>query len=203
MNAAKIRLSAKEMELITNADWILTKNGILQKVNQMLGHLQQLQQLHLQSITANFPAAALQSSPKISKGDNYLGLPYQVLDYPRCFHQSDILAVRTLFWWGNFFSITLHLSGEYKKIAETNVIAAFPFLKETGFYYCINDDPWEHHFQENNYQPVAGLNQNGFETAVRSKSFIKLAKKIPLEKWEEAETILLVYFKEIASIITR
>lgn len=201
MNAAKIRLSAKEMELITNADWILTKNGILQKVNQLLGRLQPLQQLHLQSIGDSIPAVALQSSPKISKGDNYLGLPYRVLDYPRCFHQSGILAIRTFFWWGNFFSITLHLSGQYKKMLEKKIITALPILKENGFYHCGNDDPWEHHFQENNYQPATVLNEADFEKAVRSSSFIKLAKKIPLEKWEEADTILLGYFKEISNII--
>ena len=55
--------------------------------------------------------AIVQSTPKIAKGENYLQLPYVLLDYPRCFDKENIFAIRTMFWWGNFFSITLHLSG--------------------------------------------------------------------------------------------
>ena len=32
MNDAKVHLSAEEFELVKNAEWILTKNGIIQKV---------------------------------------------------------------------------------------------------------------------------------------------------------------------------
>ena len=37
MNTAKIRLSPKEMELVRNADWILTKNHIIQKAKTVTG----------------------------------------------------------------------------------------------------------------------------------------------------------------------
>jgi hypothetical protein len=40
MSAAKIRLSEKEMELVINADWILTKNIILDKVIELFSSLQ-------------------------------------------------------------------------------------------------------------------------------------------------------------------
>ncbi len=36
MSEAKIRLSQKEMELVINADLILTKNAILEKVKHLL-----------------------------------------------------------------------------------------------------------------------------------------------------------------------
>ena len=68
---------------------------------------------------------SLNSSPKISKGENYKGLPWLVLDYPRYFNKEDIFAIRTLFWWGNFFSITLHISGKYKMRYEKKIIDSF------------------------------------------------------------------------------
>ena len=40
------------------------------------------------------PAEMLFHSPKISKGENYKGLPYVMLDYPRCFGKTDIFAIR-------------------------------------------------------------------------------------------------------------
>lgn len=39
MSAAKVTLSPKELELVNNADWILTKNHIIQKVNELFSSL--------------------------------------------------------------------------------------------------------------------------------------------------------------------
>jgi hypothetical protein len=197
--SSKLSLSAFEQQLVTDASWILTKNRIIEKVYLLFGNLSE--QYKQEPLIQQLPMETLLASPKIAKGENYEGLPYVMLDYPRCFGKEDTLAIRTFFWWGNFFSITLHLSGQYKKMLEKKIITALPVLKENGFYYCGNDEPWEHHFQENNYQPATVLNEADFEKAVRSRSFIKLAKKIPLEKWDEADTMLLAYFKEISNII--
>ena len=201
MNEAKIRLSQKEMELVINAEFILTKNGILEKVKDLLASLQVQQQHYLQSQSGKLADNILQSSPKISKGENYNGLPYLILDFPRIFSPAGIYAIRTMFWWGNFFSITLHLSKEYKNQHEYKLVATFKSLQEKGFYCCINEDEWEHHFQETNYKPLATLGNNDFENILRQKEFIKLANKIPLQQWDDAEEILLTSFKELIKIL--
>ena len=64
------------------------------------------------------------ASAKISKGEN-MGLPWVMLDYPRLFGQEDVLAIRTMFWWGHCFSVTLHLKGRYYG-------AYLPLLRERG-----------------------------------------------------------------------
>ena len=186
MNAAKIRLSQKEMELINNPDWILTKNGILQKTKQLLENLQVLQQQYLQSHAVYLPEEVSKSLPKISRGENYKGLPYLILDYPRYFNKENICAIRIMFWWGNFFSSTLHLSGRYKLHFSPKIIASYPSLKEKDFFFCIQENEWEH----------------DFETAIQKKSFIKLAKKIPIQEWDDAQEKLLDYFKQIIEMMT-
>lgn len=208
MREAKIRLSQKEMELITNADWILTKNAILQKVNKLLGSLQEKQSLYLSSSDILLPEPVLRLTPKISKGENYQGLPYQVLDYPRLFdkenlpdRQASICAIRTMFWWGNFLSITLHLSGIYKKNSEEKIFSLFEELKGNGFYCCVNEDQWEHHFEETNYKQFSVINITDFKKLVNKSPFIKLAAKIPLEQWDDAEEFLLAYFKKMIGIL--
>ena len=55
MNSAKIRLSQTEMELVTNAELILTKNAILKKVNQLLGNLQAKQQEYIMTCATGLP----------------------------------------------------------------------------------------------------------------------------------------------------
>ena len=202
MSEAKIRLSQKEMELVSNADLILTKNTILQKINQLLGSLHAIQQQYLESYQAELPLEVFNSSPKISKGENYKGLPYLILDYPRYFEKENIWAIRTMFWWGNFFSVTLHLSGTYKKSAEEKLITSYRTLKEKGYYCYVNDDQWVHHFEAGNYIPLTEISNTDFENLIREKTFIKLVNKIPLQQWDDAEEMMLTYFKEIIGVLT-
>ena len=201
MREAKIRLSQKEMELITNADWILTKNAVLGKVNMLLGKLQVKQSKYVSSAAILLPEQNFRMSPKISKGENYKGLPYQILDYPRLFEQENISTIRTMFWWGHFFSITLHLSGIslHKNIKKLQ--SGFEEMAKNGCYYCINTEQWEHHFEATNYQPLSAISSGNFKRLINRKSFMKLAFKTPLEEWDNAENILLGYFKKFVRII--
>jgi hypothetical protein len=201
MNEAKIRLSPKEQELVNNADWILTKNTILLKVRDLLAGLQEDLQDHLRSHWPLLPEEMGIASPKISKGENYKGLPYLMLDFPRFFERENIFAIRTMFWWGNFFSITLHLSGNPKKIFEEKIISAYSTLIEKDFFFCVQDNPWEHHFELNNYVRMREMKKEDFETSIRERSFVKLAQKIPLAQWEEAPGALFHYFKQFIEMM--
>jgi hypothetical protein len=201
MNPAKIRLSHSEMEMVNNADLILTKNAILKKVGLLLGNLQSNQQQALAFYAARLPEKVSGSTPKISKGENYQELPYLILDYPRVFEQENTFAVRTMFWWGNFFSVTLHLSGVYKKKAEEKLIASYDALTEKGYYCTINVSQWEHHFDRNNYVLLSEMSKNDFQKAVRETSFIKLANKIALKLWDDAPVMLEEFFKNMINIM--
>ena len=200
MDATKIRLSAKEAELITNADWILTKNEILKKVKHLFEALMKEQQMHLLSCYG-LPAEILVPPPKISKGENYRGLPYLVLDHPRYFDKDNTFAIRTLFWWGNFFSVTLHLAGRYKKKYEQAIVSSYKLLKEQDIYCCVQDDPWEHHFERNNYTPLEELNEDSFKKIIVEKDFIKLAKKLSLHDWDNAMQRLTGDFRLLADLL--
>ena len=198
---AKIQLSALEMELVKNAGWILTKNEILQKAKHLFETLQAKQQLFQQSAPACLPAVIMKTLPKISKGENYRGLPYLVLDHPRYFDKENIFAIRTLFWWGNFFSITLHLSGVYKTDLEDRIINAYSFLRRNNFSYCVHHSQWEHHFEKDNYISIGSLDKKEWEILIRNRAFIKLAQKIPLESWTDVPKILLTRYRQIITML--
>ena len=134
MSKAKIRLSKQELQLVTNADWILTKNGIIKKVQSLFGSLEQEMTTCLKDHAGQLPHEVINIHSKISKGENYEGLPYLILDCPRYFKGENIFAIRTMFWWGNFFSITLQLSGVYKNKFEKKIIEAFNELKKEKFF---------------------------------------------------------------------
>ena len=49
---------------------------------------------------------------------------------PAVFSKENIFAIRTMFWWGNFFSISLHVSGKYFKTEiDFSKLSALPERK--------------------------------------------------------------------------
>jgi hypothetical protein len=202
MDKAKIRLSSKEAELVINAEVILTKNIILQKVKLLLEELQLKQQQFLQSNPGVLPAEVIAIPPKISKGENYQGLPYLVLDQPRYFERNNHFAIRSMFWWGNYFSLTLHLSGIYKEKYKKKIESSFIQMKEEEFFICAGNDEWEHHIEKNNYKLLNEISVDEFKSHRDKNNFVKLVKKIPLEQWDDAENILLNSFCNIISWLT-
>lgn len=197
--AAKIQLSAREMELVTNTEWIFTKQLILEKVYHLLGQLHHNFKTIVREEKSFLPAAWQNPGGKISKGENYKGLPYAILDYPAIFSKEKIFAVRTMFWWGNFFSISLHLSGESFKMI-TNFDEAIQFLKKKDFSVSLNENEWEHHFQQDNFVKINELNEDEIKK-LADKKFLKIAKKTGLPEWDQATLFLEKGFEEIVQFI--
>ena len=78
-------------------------------------------------------------------------------------------------------------------------MSAFSLLQKKGFFICINEDPWEHHFEADNY--VAFKNIADFNlSAMEHKPFIKIAKKIPLTKWDSAVIFYIENYKELLQV---
>ena len=195
MNPTKIQLSAKELELINNAEIILTKNSIISKVYDLFGIL--ADEFRATETIKNLPEEVQRWSPKIARGENYLGLPYVMLDFPRLFEKEDVFAVRTMFWWGNFFSITLHLKGKYKTAYEEKVSSRHDDLRLHDFYVCISEKEWQHHFEIDNYVMVGTTTQSEFTALLRQKDFIKLSKRHPVSAWDSVQLFLEDAFQQI------
>jgi hypothetical protein len=194
MQGSKIRLSPAEAALFSDAGIILTKNSILQKTVALLAEVQgELAQ-------QPFPHAHL-STPKISKGENYLGLPYAVLDYPRIVAGDGLFFIRSMFWWGNFFSSTLQVSGSYKESNIQFIAAAYDEFASQNFYVGINQDPWQHHFETTNYRRIGGLSNEAFRCVLQKQPHIKIAARWPLSEWDAAATNLIESWRFLAAMI--
>jgi hypothetical protein len=194
-------LSEKEMELVMNADVILTKNTIMKKAWLLLEQLQDEIVAWMRDHPSNIPEPVIMPPAKISKGENYQGLPYLVLDYPRYFQKDDVFAIRTIFWWGNFFSVTLHLSGRNKIFYSDKLKDAFDEVSEAGYFICVSSGEWEHDFAETNYQEVQKLGRDTYEDIISSNTFIKIATMVPLSQWETANEQLYRHFRSLVSYI--
>jgi hypothetical protein len=195
MNATKIKLSATELDLVTNAAVLLTKNTIMNKVITGFGALANDMQIAV--MASHLPDNVLASTPKIARGENYLGLPWVILDYPRVFAKQDIFAIRTFFWWGNCMSITLQLSGIYQQQFQAQILAQLSTNVNDWLLCCNTEDAWQHHFEANNYKPFSQFSKQEFAKL----PFIKLAKKIPLQEWDNIETFIKSTFDALLQLL--
>jgi hypothetical protein len=201
MKNTNLELSKNESELITNSDVILTKNRIIEKVYALFGLLSEEYRKILNEHTGNLPVEIFNKPPKIYKGEQYLGLPYVMMDYPRCFFKNDVFAIRSFFWWGNYFSITLQLSGQYLEMFAANIIKHLKSSSIEDYFLGVNDSAWEHHFEKDNYVLLKDYTAELVAKNFMNKPFIKIAKKLSLSEWNNAMEFYKKTYEELLGLM--
>jgi hypothetical protein len=193
--STKVTFSAEEQQLMQNSSWILTKNLIIEKVQLLFGELLE----NVKPIVASCTIAEIiKPNPKIFKGEAYQQLPWVMLDYPRLFTNTDTFAIRNFFWWANFYSTTLQVSGIYRQLVTKPLLQQLANNTET--YICINENAWQHHFGPDNYelltpQKINDFTQNNYTT-------IKLAQKYNLQNAQQAQQNMLQFYTVVFNCLT-
>ncbi len=176
----KIIVSAEELIVLQDQDFFKKKKIITEKIYDHFAVL--IENLHDENILSNisFPPATDIRTGKISKGENYLGFPFFMLDLPRLFSNDEILAVRTMVWWGNLISCTLLVSGSKLEACRKAVSQNFSRLAALNTSICISDTPWHHHFGDDNYKLMLQLKESEVAHLLAQQSFLKLSRKMPV-----------------------
>ena len=196
-NQTKVTVSDRELALATDSDIILTKRAVMEKASALFSSL-------IPGINNTFGGILAAdkilnaSVPKISKGENYKGFPYVIMDHPASFKKENIFAVRTMFLWGHFFSITLHLAGHYKTLFETNIYKKLQ--GENDFFIAAGEEEWEHHFAEDNFSAYTNIGPARL-SEIKEKKFLKVALKYELHHWNMMQSILPEGYKKICGLL--
>ena len=173
-----LKFDSEELHLLSDSNFLLAKRRIQEKITGLLENLQ-TDLAHQCTDKLSIDINTLFNPPKISKGENYKGLPYHVLDFPAVFQNENILAFRTMFYWGNFFSATLHLQGEFLNQNRQALLDNFEKLIETNCYICVHETPWEYTYSKDNYEQLSLQHR----AKIQKDNFIKLSIKIALEDY--------------------
>ncbi len=188
--------SEYEFEILSDQKFLLTKSSVLAKVNDLLTVTRKEINKSLKDMV--LPNKSLFKSGKISRGENYLGLPYLVLDFPAYFTNQDTFAFRTMFWWGHYFSVTLHLSGVSLERYRDKLLENFPQFLNQDIYICVANTPWHYHFEPDNYQ----LLREEHMQLIANAPFVKLTRKLELENWKALPGFAGHFFDVCVSILT-
>jgi len=180
----KIQFSAKELRLINDTSFLLSKRVITEKTCNLLHGLKETLAASPIHRTFPFPAGTDFHQGKITRGENLKGLPYLVLDFPRLFEQDNIFAFRTMFWWGNYFSFTLHLKGKALKQFGEPLLKNLSKQKKKDLLVYLGEDEWEHDLSNEGYVPYSKeLNE-----IIQKQGFLKLSRKIAVSDFEKLNT---------------
>lgn len=200
----KISLNHDHLTLLSDTSFFIQKRQVTERIIEMFGQLESEFALVIEKYAAALPEPVLRRRGKISRGENYRGLPYVILDYPAYFGKEGVFAFRSLLWWGHPLSFTFHLSGCYYDQYIDTFFAALPSF-EKDFKICINHDQWEHHQEVTNFIPIhefisgPGYSMDFF----REKRFLKLSKTLPLQNHDALFESGVSFLESILSRINK
>jgi hypothetical protein len=200
MDPEKIQFSGEELLLASDGALILTKNRIMKKVVRQFSALAESFQSVIKENKDVLPAALTQTEPRISRGEQYHELPWVMLDYPRIFGKEEILAIRTMFWWGHDYSITLHMRGGFLARYRPAIEGALMNGKLDGFLLSGAEDEWMHHRDENSHFDTKQMDVRRLQNLLFDRPFLKIRKGFPLANWPETEANLRLAFQTLVQV---
>ena len=179
-----LHFTPTELKTLHNSKFFEIKSSATKKIDAMLASVRDTLKEEIEKNNFRFPKEVDTRMGKIFRGENYNGLPYLILDYPKYFSKASVFAFRALFWWGNFFSFTLHLQGKALEKQREKLISRIPSLKKKNIYFCVNDNPWQYHYEKDNYLLIDKIPPARLKQLLKEKKFIKLSRKIPLKDYK-------------------
>ncbi|MDA1121669.1 MAG: hypothetical protein O2887_14445 [Bacteroidetes bacterium] len=178
-------LNSQQLDLIKDQDFLIEKRIVL---NVLARHFQKVES-GLKSTIHRYekilPKGSLTVTGRISRGDNYKGLPYLVLDFPRFSSGDKVFIYRTMFWWGNYFLCMLitkncGYSLIQKKVPKDLMIN----LGSTPWNYDMNDECWES-LEKQRHQ------------------FLAISRKVDFGNIDNLEVLSKETFEDIMSLLTK
>ncbi|MEO9476169.1 MAG: hypothetical protein ABJG41_11555 [Cyclobacteriaceae bacterium] len=191
--------SNEELQALSDIQFLSLKDSVSKKIIATLSGIERELHNQIQSSSFQFPNSAFLRSGKISKGENYRGLPYFVLDYPRLFTQTEVFAFRTMLWWGHEFSCTLHLGGNQLKRISPKILHDISL--DTDIFFCIQDNPWEYHFEKDNYLKSNELSADQMQSYISKNNFIKISRCISINEWGKFKSHTLETFARFLKLL--
>jgi hypothetical protein len=186
MASANVKLSPQELELVRNREWLIMKRSVMDKAAALLADFRNSIDAHQRLSESLASYGMLSGIPKISKGENYRGFPYVVLDHPRVFERQDVFSLRCLFWWGHHFLMSFHLEGKHRDVFLQR-LSSKNIQGQAEWYVCVHDDPWQHYFERDNFLPVQEKTLQEWMQLLTQKRFIKIAAKTDVSGWNETD----------------
>lgn len=116
-------------------------------------------------------------------------MPYLNLDYPRIAGPEFPFVLRTMFWWGHYFSCNI--------IIATHRIQSVPVDLASPAFLLWSDAPWENDIQ------LGYSFSNRIEVLGHQEQYLRISRTLPMENLDQLEIQVLTMAKELNQLLNK
>ena len=169
----------EEAALMADQHFFRAKAKIMVKMRHALGATHAALEEETGSASLLTPQNFDPASCHFVKGEHLESFPYQYLDFPKHFHDSNAFTFRTLFWWGHHVVCALMLEGEGIKQHKMRILDRFHQLAGQGLELSLAPTLWEWKRGEGYTLPMTHDRKAQIAAVLTERSFLKIVRFLP------------------------
>ncbi|AMS26941.1 hypothetical protein AEM51_07850 [Bacteroidetes bacterium UKL13-3] len=187
MRKSTIKLTKHELDFASDTIYPETKHSVIQKTQQLFVDCgQKLSQNPL------YQEYTQHNEFKITRGEQYQKLPYMVLDYPQIKGGNVDLVMRTMFWWGHYFSCNLIIKTTHLTTKQNTI--AIQQLSKTRV--LVGENLWEQDLYSTEFCKLSKLSFEDIKELISTRTYLKLSRKIALRNHTKLPNIIDKVYSE-------
>jgi hypothetical protein len=165
----------EELQAVSEKRFFEIRLGVEQKLLELFGKLRTALAGVSVPYAPLYPAGTDYRTGKISKGENYNGFPYRVLDFPRLFTPANIFACRAMLLWGHHYALHILLSGPLAEPLRLRLAQRLDQLAHTPLLLCTHETPWQWEYAPASFIQIATAPQATVKEIIVEAPFVKLS----------------------------
>jgi hypothetical protein len=169
----------EEAALMADQHFFLAKARIMAKMRHLLEATHATLKEELASASLATPPDFDPTNRQFVKGESLELFPYQYLDFPKHFHDSNTFSFRTLFWWGHHVVCALLLEGEGIKQHKVRIVNRFHQLAGQGLELSLAPTLWEWKRGEGYTLPITHDRKAQIAAVLAERTFLKIVRFLP------------------------
>lgn len=169
----------EEAALMADQHFFRAKAQIMAKVRHLLEATHAALKEEVTSASLATPPDFDPTNRQFVKGESLEFFPYQYLDFPKHFHDSNTFTFRTLFWWGHHVVCALLLEGEGIKQHKVRIVNRFHQLAGQGLELSLAPTLWEWKRGEGYTLPITHDRKAQIAAVLAERTFLKIVRFLP------------------------
>jgi len=174
-----LQFTDEEAALMADQHFFLAKAQIMAKVRRLLAATHASLKEEVASASLATPPDFDPTNCQFVKGESLECFPYQYLDFPKHFHDSNTFTFRTLFWWGHHVVCALLLEGEGIKQHKVRIVNRFHQLAGQGLELSLAPTLWEWKRGEGYTLPITHDRKAQIAAVLAERTFLKIVRFLP------------------------
>ena len=202
-----LQFTHEEAALMADQQFFLAKAKIMVKIRNLLDMTHEVLKKEVAAAALVTPVDFDLANCHFVKGEALESFPYQYLDFPKHFQNSNAFAFRTLFWWGHHVVCALLLEGEGIKQHKARIVDRFHQLAGQGLELSLAPTLWEWNRGEGYTLPITHDRKAQIAAVLAERSFVKIVRFLPCSDPRMQSGLIPEFsretFQAILPIVTR